>query len=234
MPAPVSRYYSVVYGPTYIKPQMPTLNPAVVTGRGSVVVAGIRMPVLFQAYYDSHGTFRREMEITWFGKPVAKIVHGHRGDTGIHQIPGSIASNEKTAQAENLSYWAEAVWLPSVFLDDDRVRWEAVDDLTARLVVPFGEGEDSLLVKFNPTTNLIDSVSAQRYRDAQAQEKSAWHVEYRNWQSSHDTMVPTELLVAWGENGSPIEILTIENIEFGVRAYLSSHIDFLHALLAIE
>jgi hypothetical protein len=234
MPAPVSRFYSVVYGPTYVKPQMPTLDPAVVTGRGSVVVAGIHIPVLFQAYYDGHGTFRREMEMTWFGKPIGKVVHGYRDDIGIYQMLGKTAKDDKTAQAENISYWAEAVWLPSVFLGDDRVRWEAVDDVTARLVVPLGEGEDSLLVKFSPTTYLIDSVSAQRYRDAQAAEKTTWQVQYRNYQSIHDTMVPTQLLVSWGEKGNPVEVLTVENIEYGVHAFLSSHYDFLRALMAIK
>lgn len=61
--------------------------------------------------------------------------------------------------------------MPSVIIMDARARWEA--DETARLVIPYGEQNDSLLFKFDPKTDLVSNVSALRFR-SQEEEKTSW------------------------------------------------------------
>ena len=39
--------------------------------------------------------------------------------------------------AANQGLWAEMSVYPAAYLTDPRVRWEAVDDLTARLYIPW-------------------------------------------------------------------------------------------------
>ena len=54
------------------------------------------------------------------------------------ELPVGVIENEpKIDMAANLALWGEAIWLPSILITDPRVRWEAIDDTTARLIVPF-------------------------------------------------------------------------------------------------
>jgi len=230
LPAPVQRYYSVLFGPTYQIRQVPVLEPAVVTGRGSVTLAGIRAPILLQAYYSDYERFWRVMDMTWLGIPVLPSVDAYLGGTGYRKTALGTANSPQIAQAENLTYWAEAVWMPSVYFDDPSIHWEAIDEETARLVVPLGSGYDSLQVRFDAQSGLVQSLTALRYRDAQAQAKSPWRVVYRNWQWFHEVHVPAQLVESWDDQAGPTQVLTVESIEYGAQRFLASHPAFVQTL----
>jgi len=80
------------------------------------------------------------------------------------------------------------VFMPSVIIMDARARWEAVDDETACLVIPYGDQNDSLLFKFDPKTDLVSNVSALRYR-GQEEEKTSWLIELTAWKNFHSVKI---------------------------------------------
>lgn len=45
---------------------------------------------------------------------------------------------------------AEAGWFPSMWLTDSRVRWEAVDENTALLFIPYEDQMETFVVRFDP------------------------------------------------------------------------------------
>ena len=97
-----------------------------------------------------------------------------RGRAPPHGHPAGVLADDPSAdRAANLALWAEA--LPSVLVTDSRVRWEAVDDTTARLIVPFGNGEDSFIVRFDQTSGLLSEMEVPRYR-AETRETLPWLV----------------------------------------------------------
>lgn len=69
--------------------------------------------------------------------------------------------------------------MPTFWLDK-RVRWEAVDDTSARLIFPFNDGEDNLLVHFDPGTGLVSQIDALRHRDGESG-KVGWRVAFLTW-----------------------------------------------------
>ena len=64
------------------------------------------------------------------------------------------------AHGELLRFFAEAVWYPTALLPSQGVRWEAVDDTSAKATMQDGATTATLLFRFNPD-GLIDSVRAE-------------------------------------------------------------------------
>jgi len=139
LPAPVERYYKAIMGE-----QAPVIDSAVISTRGKLRVAGITFPTRFRFIHDAGQGYRHYAELTLFGIPVMKINERYLDGRAHMELTMGVIENEpKVDMAANLGLWGESIWLPSVYLSDPRVRWQAIDDTTARLVVPFEEGEDS-------------------------------------------------------------------------------------------
>jgi hypothetical protein len=96
------------------------------------------------------------------------------------------------------------------------VRWEATDDTTARLVVPFGEDEDTLTVSFDPETGLIRMMEAKRWREAMDEAKIPWRLEALGWETFHGLMIPSPSAATWLDEGTPWLVVTIEDVAYNV------------------
>ncbi|HID51165.1 MAG TPA: hypothetical protein EYP41_03895, partial [Anaerolineae bacterium] len=133
LPAPVARYYQTVMGE-----EAPLVETAVISGRGQLRIKGVTFPARFRFTHSAGQSYRHTIEATFFGYPIMKVNEWYLDGKARLELPAGVIENEpKIDAAANLSLWGEAVWLPSIFLTDPRVRWEAIDDTTARLIVPF-------------------------------------------------------------------------------------------------
>jgi len=95
-------------------------------------------------------------------------------------------------------------------------RWEAVDDNTARLLVPFGKEADTFIVTFDPQTGLIITIEAMRYREASDEAKIPWRNEPLGWQTFHGIMIPSSATTTWLDEGTPWAVWTIEDVVYNV------------------
>ncbi|MCA1731071.1 MAG: hypothetical protein LC751_17235 [Actinobacteria bacterium] len=125
-------------------------------------------------------------------------------------------SGEKVDQGDNFVMWTEVPFTtPSALALDPRVRWEPIDDNSARLIFPFGDQEDSLRVEFEAENGVITQMSGMRYRD-QEETKTSYRGEYSEWRTVHDIKIPHRPGATWEDQEDPYVILDIEGAEHNV------------------
>jgi len=212
LPAPVTRYYKTIIGD-----QIPVIESAVITGRGTLRVKGITFPARFRFTHVAGQGYRHYIEATIFGYPVMKVNEWYLDGKARMELPVGVIENEpKIDMAANLGLWAGSVWLPSILITDPRVRWKAVDDNTARLVVPFGEEEDTFTVAFDPQTGLLLKLEAMRWKEPTSEAKTLWLNEPLGWQPFHGIEIPSLATVTWLDEGTPWSEWTIEDVAYNV------------------
>lgn len=212
LPEPVARYYWAMMGD-----EVPVVETAVITGRGTLRFMGITFPARLRFTHDAGQGYRHYIEATIFGYPVLKVNERYLDGIGKMELPVGVIENEpKVNMAANLGLWGESIWLPSIYLTDSRVRWEAIDETSARLIVPFETSEEAFTVFFDSKTGLIKRMEAMRYRDAADTEKILWRLDIFNWETYQGVLLPSHSTVTWADEGSPWLIINVEDIVFNV------------------
>jgi hypothetical protein len=217
LPDPVRQYFKATLGE-----EVPHIGTAVVWGRGYFNLNGLWFPMRFKSYNVAGRQFLRDMELTWFGIPIFRGYDAYLNEKGTLEFTGLLGllnvsdSGDKIDQGDNVAMWAEAPFTtPSALVLDPRVRWEPIDNTSARLIVPFGEQEDSLLVEFDPETSLITRVTGMRYR-GQEETKIPYRGEYSAWTTVHGIKIPYRPVATWEDQDEPYVILDIEGVEYNV------------------
>jgi Family of unknown function (DUF6544) len=217
LPAPVARFYRQVYGE-----RMPLIRSAVISGRGTMrPVSGITFPARFRFTHEAGRNYRHYFETTVFGVPVMQVNEYFVGGTGRMELPWGVEAGQQIDQGANLSLWAETIsMLPAAVLADARVRWEPIDDATARFVVPFGAAEERLVAHFDPATGRLRLLESMRYKGA-AGVKTLWLNELQGWATLGGYTFPTSSSVTWGDDGKPWLVFTIEDVAYNVDVNMS-------------
>jgi hypothetical protein len=173
------------------------------------------LPVTFWSEHRVGWSGRQRLAVTWYRIPLVRAVDDYIDGHGEMQIGPQRVSGPEIDQGENLFLWAELALLPSVLATRPGVRWEPVNETTARLRVPFGDGDDELVFAFDPDTGLIRECRAMRYRTP-GQPKVGWHIEYRDWTRFDAGMFPKRITVRWEDHRRPWFVLDIDGVAVNV------------------
>lgn len=213
LPAPVERFYRELYDA-----EVPVIKSAVITGKADMRLAGgITFPGRFRFTHIAGQGYRHYIEATFYGIPVFKVNEYYLDGRARLELPFSVIEHEpKVDQAANLGLWAESIWLPSVFITDERVRWEPVDEDTALLVVPFGEQQERFVVRFEPDSGMPHLFTSMRYKDAADQYKTLWISEAKEWGEQDDRKMLTVGALTWLGDRGPWAVFTVEEIVYNV------------------
>jgi len=212
LPEPVARFYQVISGDT-----VPVIHSAVLTGTAPLRINGITLNSRFRFTHDAGQNYRHYIESTIFGQPALKVNEWYLDGKGRMELPFGTTENEPAVdRAANLGLWGESIWLPSIWLTDPRVRWEAVDAQTARLVVPFGTDEDFFTVTFDPQTGLIAQMEAMRPKGTDPDKLTRWILKPEGWQQFNGLLIPSPASVTWEDEGTPWAVFTLDDVRFNV------------------
>lgn len=212
LPAPVQRFYLAIIGE-----RIPVIRSAVITLSGTARIKGVTMPARARFIHDGQN-YRHYIETTLFGLPVFKVNERYLNGVGRMELPFGVVENDpKINQAANLGLWSEiAAWLPTMLITDSRVRWEAVDDQTARLIVPFENGYDSFTLYFDPQSGLMRSMETMRWRDVTDSAKQRWIPGAIGWATFHGVKVPSPSGVTWADQVTPWLVVKVDDLAYNV------------------
>ena len=221
LPGPVDRFYRTLYGDG-----VPVVETAVVTGRGELRISGLRLPTRYRFTHRAGRDYHHYFETTVYGWPVLKVNEYYLDGHARMELPGGVVEHDaKTDQAANLALWAEAMCFPSLYLTDARVRWEPIDGQRARLVVPFGAGEDAFTARFDPATGRLTSLEALRWKAPDSASPTGWRAEASAWATVSGRRRPSRLALTWADDGAPWATFMVEDVAYNVdvTASLRAH-----------
>ena len=161
------------------------------------------------------------MEFYWRGK-VSVITATDRyldgkGDLTVKLlgfIKVAYAEGPEVDQGEILRFLAEGVWFPSVFAND-YIRWQAVDERSAKATIARGNLSASAIFYFNDK-NQVEKITTKRYMEKDGKfELEDWEIRILEYSAFNDVFIPKKSEVSWKlDEGDFIwyipEIYTIE------------------------
>jgi hypothetical protein len=98
-------------------------------------------------------------------------------------------------QGELLRFLAEATWYPTALLPSQGVRWEAIDDTSARATLTDGATTVSLVFQFNAEGAIATMRADARYRDKLT--AMPWYGRFWNYSVCNGMLIPLEGEVGW-------------------------------------
>jgi hypothetical protein len=213
LPAPILRHFRNSFGG-----KLPVVQTAVVWGHARLKKAGLWLPARYQTYYQAGKAFYRAMQCTWFGQPIvtghAALLNG-QGELFARGLLNLDQRSTEISQSQVLTLWAESLFTPGVLLRDSPARWLARDGESARLMVPFGEDEQTLVWRVDPHTGWLAQVNALRRRLGTPY-KVPWRVDYSAWTAYSGVYIPSRLSLTWEDSLSPYAQFEVDGVAFNV------------------
>ena len=188
---------------------------AIVWGRARLKIAGIWVPARFKAFYAEGKNFYRQMEVTWFGRPVIKGVDSFIKGKGTFQMGNQERKGMYVSRGQKLTMMTEMVWTPAAYLHNPEISWneKKEEPNTSQLLIPFQDTLHKLNVKINPHTHVIDMIYGERSQGPDGNKK-VWQVKYEQWKKFNDILIPAKLSVTWKENPEPWSVFYVEGVKY--------------------
>jgi hypothetical protein len=212
LPAPVQRYFRAA-----LKDGQPIIAAATIDMAGTINMSATgEQWKLFtstqRAVNSVTGTqprlrpgFLWNATVTMFPGVVARVEDSYIAGQGqlIAKLLGLFTvaqarGDGELARGEFMRYFAEAAWYPTALLPSQGVRWQAVDDASAKATIVDGPVSLTLLFRFNEA-GLIASVHAEVRGAGVGKEMVMlpWDCRYSDYQAQHGMLIPMTGEAAW-------------------------------------
>jgi hypothetical protein len=106
-----------------------------------------------------------------------------------------VCGTPEAAQGELLRFFAEMPWYPTALLPSQGVRWEAIDDTSARATLTDGATTVSLVFQFDAEGEIATIRAEARYRDKLT--AMPWCGRFGDYSVRNGMLIPLEGEVGW-------------------------------------
>jgi hypothetical protein len=208
VPAPVQRFVEAAG-----LADAPPIETLVMEGRGRVHIGPLPwMPIGVRMYHRLGRDYVGLIRVRPAGVTLLSVVDAFVDGAGITKIGPAASTGPEIDQGAFLGMWAAAIAYPSTWQD---VRWEAVDDDTARVVLPFKGDDPVALVRYDAATHMPVHFEAERYRAAGGP-KIRWYGDSAGWQSWDGVPAPRRVTAWWSDQPAPWFEMTVEKVRANV------------------
>jgi len=204
LPAPVQRYFRAV-----LKEGQPVISAATVDLAGTFNMSSVGEQ--WKPFTSRQRVVTRRPGFVWDarvammpGVPV-RVVDSYIAGEGLLRAAvlglftvADVRGGGEIARGELMRYFAESAWYPTALLPSQGVRWEAVDDGSAKATIADGPLSLTLLFRFNEA-GLMTSFFAEA-RGAMVGKKEVmlpWEGRWSDFRSRNGALVPFAGEVAW-------------------------------------
>jgi hypothetical protein len=106
-----------------------------------------------------------------------------------------VRGTPEAAQGELLRFFAEMPWYPTALLPSQGVRWEAIDNTSARATVTDAQTTLSLVFRFNADGTIETMRAEARYRDKLT--AMPWSGRFWDYSTRDGMLIPLQGEVGW-------------------------------------
>jgi len=173
-----------------------TTDPPAFLWRGSIKVAPLFRITARDRYHEGRGNM------------VIRLL-------GLFKIADARAP--ELDQGELVRFLSEGIWFPTVYLED-YIQWEAIDSVSARATMSYGEVSASAVFYFNELGQLTNLV-AERYMEENGEYRlETWATPIEEYGELNGIMIPVSGSAVWHlESGDfPYIEIEITDLKYGV------------------
>jgi hypothetical protein len=197
LPAPVARYLEVAY-----PDGAPEVETVVMEGRGRFR----RRPLPWLPFQDlislRPGVDRvSDMTVALGPLTLMKVLDAYVNGHGITKVLRRADVGDQIDQGSLHPLLCEAMMFPSCWSRIPGWTWEAVDDRTARLLVPFRDGTEVVTVGFDRSTGFPSTYEVPRFRSTGP--KVNWRIDMTDWRRFGPVVVAGDIVVGWADDPGP-------------------------------
>lgn len=204
LPPPVSRYFLTV-----LKDGQPMVAAARLTHEGQFNMGETQTK--WSRFTSSQVSVTRRPGFDWDGRIIMApglnvFVHdAYVAGEGILHVEllglvtiANIRGTLEAAQGELMRYLAEAVWYPTALLPSQGVRWEAIDNTSAKATLADGAVTVSLVFRFDAEGTIRSVWSPARHRTANGVlVATPWQGRFWRYEVRGGMRIPLEGEVSW-------------------------------------
>ncbi|MEN8614798.1 DUF6544 family protein [Dehalogenimonas sp. THU2] len=219
LPPPVQRYLKKV-----VKEGTPYISTAHLKQSGKIRFNNRWINLSANQYYTVEPTgfiWNAKMKLGPAWLTTRDCCQKGKGNMLIHvlsALPLFDVTGKEMDHASILRYLSELPWLPTAFLHDS-IRWEAVDDSSAKATITDGGLSASGVFHFNGNDEITSFTSSGRFR-SDTGKITPWSGTFSNYREFGGILIPSEGSAIWNAPGEDFEYvrLTIESVEYNKKA----------------